>query len=302
MAAFDTQFRLERGQTQASMLPTAIITVATGGYFDTLHVGLHSGRPFASTDRLDTPPVAIVNRAFAARSCRGWTQWVSGLTIGSSDKTGPWTTIVGVADDVRNAGAALAVRPEIFVPMHQQYAGISSSCSFAPTLTRRRLSRPSGSAVVSLDPEQPIYTVQTLEEAMALSAFQQRLSAILLGIFAAIALALAAIGIYGVMAYAVTARTREIGVRLAVGAQRREVIWLVLGQVLTLSCLGLALGIGGLFLAGRGLRGLLVGVSPNDPMTIGLAATGLGIVALLAGWSPAWRASRVDPIQALRSE
>ena len=157
-------------------------------------------------------------------------------------------------------------------------------------------------AVVSLDPEQPIYAIQTLEEAMALSAFQQRLSAILLGIFAAIALALAAIGIYGVMAYAVTARTREIGVRLAVGAQRREVIWLVLGQVLTLSCLGLALGIGGLFLAGRGLRGLLVGVSPNDPMTIGLAATGLGIVALLAGWSPAWRASRVDPIQALRSE
>ena len=106
MAAFDTQFRLERGQAQGSTLPTAVITVATGGYFDTLHVGLHSGRPFASTDRLDTPPVAIVNRAFAARYLPGVDAVGQRLTIGSPDATRPWTTIVGVADDVRNAGAA----------------------------------------------------------------------------------------------------------------------------------------------------------------------------------------------------
>ena len=123
-----------------------------------------------------------------------------------------------------------------------------------------------------------------------------------MSIFAGVALVLAAIGIYGVMSYAVTARTQEMGVRLAVGAQRRDVVWLVLGQVLRLSAIGLAIGIGVVVAAGQALEGLLFGVRAADPGTILAVTLVLGAVALLAAWAPAWRASRVDPIQALRYE
>lgn len=125
---------------------------------------------------------------------------------------------------------------------------------------------------------------------------------VLFAIFAAVALSLTSIGIYGVMSYAVSARTQEIGVRLAVGADRRDVIWMVLRQVLGLTALGLLIGLGGVVAGGGAIRRVLFEVQPLDPATIGAAAVVLGVVALVAGWLPAWRASRVDPIYALRNE
>jgi putative ABC transport system permease protein len=154
--------------------------------------------------------------------------------------------------------------------------------------------------IAAMDPEQPIYAIQTLEEAFEASTFSQRFSMILFGTFAVVALALAAIGIYGVMSYAVNARTQEIGVRLAVGADRRDVSWLVLRQVVRLTVLGLILGVGGVLAASGAIRRVLFEVQPMDPLTIVAVTVVLGSVALLAAWLPAARASRVDPVNALR--
>jgi putative ABC transport system permease protein len=216
---------------------------------------------------------------------------------------GPWTEIVGVVGDARNNGAGANVRPEIFIPMeqgrdawNQLFLIVRSDLDASALIPSIR------AAVVSIDPEQPVYAIQTMEEAVALSSFQQRISAMLLGIFAAVALVLAAVGIYGVMSYAVSARTQEIGVRMAVGAERADVLRLVLSQVARLALFGLVLGVGLLLATGKTLSQLLYGVKPSDPLTIVLVTATLGLVALMAAWAPAWRASRVDPIVALRYE
>jgi len=299
---FDTQFALERGQAPGRTLPTALITVASPSYFETLQVPLRSGRPFNSADRLDTARVAIVNQAFATRYLAGSDPLGQRIAIGSPDRERPWTTIVGVVADYRNNGLTQPTRPEIYIPVRQQTAwnqlfvlvrSDSSPAGLLPVVRQ---------TVTSLDPEQPVYLTQTMEEVLATAAFQQRVSALLLGIFATVALVLAAIGIYGVMSYAVSARTQEMGVRLAIGAQRRDVMWLVLGHVLKLAAIGLAIGMVVLVLVGSALEGLLFGVRAADPITMIVVAVLLTAVAVVAAWAPAWRAARVDPIEALRYE
>ena len=204
--------------------------------------------------------------------------------------------------DYRNNGLTQPTRPEIYIPVRQQTAWnqlfvlVRSDSSPAGLLPAVR------QTVTSLDPEQPVYLTQTMEEVLATAAFQQRVSALLLGIFATVALVLAAIGIYGVMSYAVSARTQEMGVRLAIGAQRRDVMWLVLGHVLKLAAIGLAIGMVVLVLGGSALEGLLFGVRAADPITMIVVAVLLTAVAVVAAWAPAWRAARVDPIEALRYE
>jgi len=297
-----TQFKLERAQADGQTLPTALITVATPSYFETLRVPLRAGRILSATDRLDTTPVAMINQAFATRYLAGTDPIGKRLSLGSPDQARPWTTIVGVVADYRNNGVTQPARPEIYIPVRQQTAWNQLFMLIRTDGSPGGLLPSARQTVSSLDPEQPVYLIQTLEEALATSSFQQRISALLVSIFAGVALVLAAIGIYGVMSYAVSARTQEMGVRLAIGAQRRDVIWLVLGQVLRLSAIGLTIGIGVVVVAGRALEGLLFGVRPADPATIATVTFVLGAVALVAAWAPASRASKVDPIQALRYE
>jgi putative ABC transport system permease protein len=302
LGGLETQFTLETGPRPGTTLPTARITVATPSHFETLRVPLRSGRIFSAADRLDAPPVLVVNQSFAARYLPGRDPIGQRLAVGSPDRDRAFATIVGVVSDFRNDGPARPPRPEIFMPVRQQTAWNQLFLLIRGDQAAAQLLAAARAAVVSLDAEQPVYAIQTLEEAIAAGSFQQRVSTILLGAFAAIALLLAAVGIYGVMAYSVTARTQEMGVRLAVGAQRRDVMWLVVGQVLRLSVLGLAIGIGLLLAAGRALTQLLFGVQPADPLTIAAVTVMLGAVALVAAWVPALRASRVNPIEALRYE
>jgi putative ABC transport system permease protein len=298
----DTQFTIEGARLEGRTLPTALLTVATPSYLETLRVPLRAGRGLSLDDRLDAPPVVLVNQAFVSRYLAGSEPLGQRVRLGSADRPRPLATIVGVVADYRNSGMTQAVRPEIYMPVRQQTAW-NQLFVLVRTENEPASALPSvRQAVTALDPEQPVYLIQTLDDALASSSFQQRLSAVLVSIFAGVALVLAAIGIYGVMSYAVTARTQEMGVRLAIGAQRRQVIGLVLGHVARLSAIGLAIGVGVLLLAGSAIEGLLFGVRAFDPFTIGAVTVILAGVALAAAWLPAARASRIDPIQALRYE
>ena len=299
---FSTRFTLARAPIDGQTLPSALITVATPDYFDVLRVPLRAGRAFTPADRLNTERVAIVNQAFADRYLEGTDPIGQRLSLGSPDRERPLITIVGVVGNYRNASLTEAPRPAVFTPMRQQtdwnqlFMLVRSDVDPATLLATVRKS------VTSLDAEQPVYLTRTMDEALASATFQQRASATLLGIFALVALVLAAVGTYGVMSYVVSTRTQEMGVRLAIGAQRRDVVGLVLWQVFKLVAIGLGIGIAIVLVAGSALQNLLFGVRAADPATIGFVTVTLAVVALLAAWVPAARASRVDPIQALRVE
>ncbi len=300
---FTGQIEVEGIQASGSMLPTANTTIASRDYFKTLQLAIVKGRGFGAEDKPDAPRRVIVNQTFVSRYLSSRDPLTARMRIVGRGGPGHWAEIAGVVADARNNGVGMPIRPEVFIPMeqgrdawNQLFLMVRSDRDGAALVPSIR------AAVASIDPEQPVYAIQTMEEALALSSFQQRISAMLLGIFATLALVLAAVGIYGVMSYSVSARTQEIGVRMAIGAERIDVLRLVLMQVARLAAIGLVAGVGLLLLAGKTLTELLYGVKPADPLTILGVTLTLGAVALLAAWAPAWRASRVDPIVALRYE
>jgi len=300
---FSSQIEVDGMQASGSMLPTANTTIASREYFKTLQLSIVKGRAFGVEDTPEAPRRVIVNQAFVFRYLSSRDPLSTRMRMVGRGGPGQWTEIVGVVSDARNNGAGMPVRPEVFIPMeqgrdvwNQLFLIVRSDRDGTALVPSIR------AAVASIDPEQPVYAIQTMEEAVALSSFQQRISAMLLGIFATLALVLAAVGIYGVMSYSVSARTQEIGVRMAIGAEQTHVLRLVLMQVMKLAAVGLVVGVGLLLVAGKALSQLLFGVKPADPLTIFGVTLTLGAVALLAAWAPAWRASRVDPIVALRYE
>jgi putative ABC transport system permease protein len=275
--------------------------VASPAYFQTMGIPLRNGRAFTDRDSETGPPVAIVTQAMADYFWPGRDPIGQRLRISNGSDQDPWSEVVGVVGDIRQHHLERNPRPALYVPYAQD------PWPFVAVVVRTKVDPASAassvqSAIHAVDPDQPVYDVRTMKEVESVSIAPQRLQLILLGLFAILALALACTGIYGVMAYFVVQRTREIGVRMALGAQARDVIGMIVGEGLRMALLGAALGLLGSAFLMRVLSGLLFGVTPRDPLTFCAVAAILTGVALLACYIPARRATVLDPLVALRYE
>jgi putative ABC transport system permease protein len=289
-------FRLEGQQMQPARADRWMVTP---GYFHLLGIPLLRGRLFDERDAGQSPQVAVVNEAFAR------TYWPDESALGKRlrrDRDGsPWITVVGVVADVRTESLAEADVPQIYVSMYQSFSH-HLAIFLRGRLDAAAIDKGVRGQVQAVDQDLPVYGAQRLEETVAASLSQRRFSLQMVVLFALTALLLAGIGIYGVISYMVSARTHEIGVRLALGAARSDIVRMVLRQGLRLAAAGAAVGLVAALLAARLMSGLLYGVRPSDPLTFAAVALLLVGVGALACWLPARRAVRVDPIIALRCE
>jgi putative ABC transport system permease protein len=297
--AFNNQFVIERQQGNApGDIPTAEFNVVSPDYFRTLGIPIFSGRTFDGRDRPDKLRVAIINQALARHYFHD--QDPVGRRI-SFDDGKEWTQIVGVSGDVRERTLDQAPSELIYLP-YAQYPQMSPSLVARTQGDPLNIARAAVQHLYEVDANQPAGHIQSLEQVRADSIAAPRLTANLLGLFALLALAIAAAGIGGVMALSVSQRTHEIGVRMAIGARPAEIIWMVLRQGMTLALVGVVAGALGAFAFTNALKGLLFGVTPTDPTTFGAVAVVLAAAAFAACYIPARRAARVDPLQALRAE
>jgi putative ABC transport system permease protein len=275
--------------------------VITPGYFRTLGIPLLEGRDFTDADTENGPKITIIDEHLAREYWPNESPLGKRIRFGPPEDNEPWHTIVGVVGAVRHERLEATTRNSVYLP-HTEIPIGGLSLAVRTAAQPERLIEPVREQIRELDPDLPITSVRTMEEVVARSVWQPRLYTILFGIFAAVALLLAAVGLYGVMAYTVTIRTHEIGLRVALGARPGDVMKLIAGQGIKLALIGVASGLIAASLLTRLMTSLLFSTSANDPLTfIGIAAL-LTLVALLACWIPARRATKVDPMVALRYE
>ncbi len=270
-------------------------------YFKAMGIPLRRGRLFTERDTKDSPRVALINETMAKKIFSDEDPIGKRITFDNRQKNPEWFEIVGIVGDVKQYGLDQLTTMQTYEPFTQQTFPYM-------TLVVRTVGDPANlsgairSEILKLDKEQPATNIKTLNEFFSTSIAQQRFSVVLLAVFAAVALVLAAVGIYGVLSYAVTQRTHEIGIRMALGAGRRDVLRLVVGQGMLLTAIGVVGGLVAAFALTRLMASLLFGVTATDAVTFGSVASVLLVVALLACYIPARRATKVDPLVALRYE
>ncbi|MBO0798015.1 MAG: ABC transporter permease, partial [Blastocatellia bacterium] len=276
--------------------------IVTSGYLRTMQIPLLAGRELTAQDIKGSEPVALVGESLARRYWPGDNPLGKRIKFtGSEHHPEPWRTVVGVVRDVKQYGVDKEITPQLYLPEAQ-----------APldwlTLVVRTAGDPAGmlnavrNEIRKVDPDQAVFAIATMDNLLADAMASRRFVMLLLSGFAVLALALASIGIYGVMSYTVAQRTQEIGIRMALGARAGDVLKLVVGQGMKVALFGICIGLVAAFALTRMLTTLLFGVKATDPLTFVLIAALLLLVALLACWLPARRAMKVDPLVALRCE
>jgi putative ABC transport system permease protein len=294
----------DRPAPPRSELPSSLFTPVEVGYFETFEIPLLRGRDFQDSDDADAPRVVVVNQALAEHF------WPGGDPIGQRLKQGwpedegertPWREIVGVVGNTKQFGLDAEIRMQTYIPARQSPLW-QVRVALRTAVDPLTLTAPAKKVVHSLDHDLPVYDIDTMDAVLSASVAPRRFTMVLLGVFASLALVLAAVGLYGVIAYSVARRTREIGLRVAMGGQRRDIFRLVVGQGMGLCLLGALVGSLGALALTRLLSSLLYGVGANDPLTFFVVPVILMAVAFAACSAPALAATRVHPIQALRYE
>ena len=281
--------------------------IATEGTFEAMGSRLLRGRWFSSADTISSQPIAVINETMARTYWKNPDDAIGGrIRVGSMRN--PWLTVVGMVADERHNGVTGIVKEKFYVPHTQWHIATGNNPirgGFLVVRTARDPLSVAGSvraAIREMDPNLPVANIRPMSEVVSTALATPRLTGFLLGTFAAIALTLAAVGIYGVLSYLVSRRTHEIGIRLAVGADRMQVMAMVLKQGLTLAAIGIAAGLAAAFVLTRLMQSLLYHVRPNDPVTFVAVSVALIVVSLVASALPAFRATRVSPLIALRTE
>jgi predicted permease len=298
----DMRFRVDGQAPVPGESPVADYRAASTTYFDTMGISIKAGRGIVESDTASSQPITVINETLARRHFRSATEAVGQRLMWYQTPNPQWVTIVGVVNDVRSFGPERDEHPATYVPYTQRTVPFLRWMTFVARTSGDPASALAAirGGLLEVDPDQPVHTMTTLDASLGKLLAERRFNMLLMTIFAAIGVLLAAIGLFGMLSFAVTQRTREIGVRIALGARPVDVIRMVVRDGARLSAIGLAIGAVVAVAATRAISSMLFGVTAADPATFGIIVIVVAAVTLAASYVPARRAASVDPIVVMR--